>query len=202
MASFVVRVFVFAVVLTVSPQIFAQQMQVIRVCVPVMKNTAGRSVPVEPERDRLVKALNDEKPDKKVHVKVVGVALEGTDREDVEAQAVANKCDYAVYTRLTELKTQGDPEGHRPGSVNITGANGQKQTAEDATMSPQYVATVEYKLYRTGEATPVSAAPFTAQDALGDTEVVGQVMDRIANRVFDLVKKRSAAPLCKLAEEA
>lgn len=194
MASFGVRTSLFALLLTVSPQIFAQQMQVIRVCVPVMKNTAGRSVPAEPERDRLVKALNDEKPDKKLHVKVLGVALEGTDREDVEAQPEAKKCDYVVYTRLIELRTQGDPEEHRPGAVNIMSPNGQRQTPEDAAMNPEYVATVEYKLYRTGEATMISGAPFTAQDALADTEVVGQVMDRIANRVFDVVKKRSAAP--------
>jgi hypothetical protein len=194
MASFAVRVSLFAVLLTVSPQIFAQQMQVIRVCAPVMKNTAGRSVPAGPERDRLVKALNDEKPDKKLHVKVLGVALEGTDREDVEAQAEAKKCDYVLYTRLMELKTQGDPEEHRPGAVNTMSPNGQRQSPEDAAMNPEYVATVEYKLYRTGEATMISGAPFTAQDALADTEVVGQVMDRIANRVFDVVKKRSAAP--------
>lgn len=193
MASIGVRASLFVVLLMVSPQIFAQQFQVIRVCVPVMKNTAGRSVPAEEERDRLVKALNDEKPDKKLHVEVRGVALEGASREDVEAQAEVKKCDYVVYTKLTELRTQGDPEEHRPG-VNIISPNGQRQSPEDGAMNPEYVATVEYKLYRKGETTMISGAPFTVQDALGDTEVVGQVMDRIANRVFDVVKKRSAAP--------
>ena len=45
--------------------------------VALLQNHAGRSVPANVERDRLVRALNQLKPDKKTHMKVVGVPLEG-----------------------------------------------------------------------------------------------------------------------------
>jgi hypothetical protein len=73
-------------------------------------------VPGEAQRDRLVKALNDQKPDKKLHLKVQGVALEGADPREVTSQGDENKCDYIVYTTLVELRTQGDPAQRRPGT--------------------------------------------------------------------------------------
>src|SRR5271157_268615 len=84
---------------------FAQENRVIRVGVPIMKNLAGRSVPGNIERDRLVAALNQEKPDKKLHVKVQGVPLEGLTPEDIGDEAKQKNCDYVVYTTLIELRT-------------------------------------------------------------------------------------------------
>lgn len=178
-----------------SPRAFPQQLRIVRVGVPVMKNNAGRSVPANQERDRLVKALNDEKADKKLHLKVQGVALEGMSSQDVASEAEAKNCDYIVYTTLLELRTQGDAPDRRPGTININ-PNPQRgnQEPESAAMNPEFQATVEYKLYRTGDPVALSGAPFSAQDALPDSEVVGQVMDRIANRVFDEVKKRAPSP--------
>lgn len=179
-----------AVLLTACPLALPQQIRVIRVGVPIMKNSASRSVPGELERDRLVKALNDQKTDKKLHVKVQGVALEGTNPQDVVSQAEAKNCDYIVYTTLLELRTQDDPEQRLPGSININplpqrGA----QSPESAAMNPEFEATVEYKLYRTGDPVALSGAPFSAREAMPETEVVSEVMGRIANRVFAEVKK-------------
>ena len=172
-----------------------QALRVIRVGVPVMKNGASRSVSGDLERDRLVRALNDEKPDKRLRVKVQGVPLDGTDPRDVTSEADEKKCDYIVYTTLVQLRTQGDPVERRPGTVNIN-PNSQwgTQGPENAAMNPEFEATVEYKLYQTGDRRAFSGGPFSAHDALADTEVVGQVIDRIANRVFDDVKKRPAQP--------
>lgn len=191
---FIVSSLLLVVPLTASPQALPQQEQrVIRVGVPVMKNSASRSVSGENERDRLVKALNDEKPDKKLHMKVEGVPLDATEPRDVASQADEKKCDYIVYTTLVQLRTQGDPAEHRPGTIDIN-PNSQwgTQGPENATMNPEFDATVEYKLYQTGDRRAFSGGPFSAHDALADAEVVGQVMDRIANRVFDEVKKRPA----------
>jgi hypothetical protein len=183
------RACIFAVLLVVSAIAFAQEQRVIRVGVAVMKNNASRSVPGELERDRLVKALNDEKPDKKLHLRVQGMALDGMNPEDVASQGDQNKCDYIVYTTLTELRTQGDPAQRRPGTFE-TNPNAQRpQTPDTAALNPEYRATMEYRLYRTGDRTPISGAPFSTQGELSEIDVVSQLMDRIANRVFADVKK-------------
>jgi hypothetical protein len=189
------RASLFAVLLVTCPRAFPQQPRIIRVGVPVMKNSADRSVPANQERDRLVRALNDEKTDKKLHLKVQGVALEGASPQDVVSQAEAKNCDYIVYTTLIELRTQGDPVDRRAGTININ-PNSQRgvQDPESAAMNPEFQATVEYKLYRTGDPVVFSGAAFSAQEAMPDSEVVGQVMDRIANRVFDEVKKHTSPP--------
>jgi hypothetical protein len=147
-------------------------------------------VPGEAQRDRLVKALNDQKPDKKLHLKVQGVALEGADPREVTSQGDENKCDYIVYTTLVELRTQGDPAQRRPGTFE-TNPNSQRGThdPESAALNPVYHATVEYKLYRTGDPAAISGAPFSTEAELSEMDVVSQVMDRIASRVFSEQKK-------------
>lgn len=195
MVRFIARSLLLVALLTTPLQALPQQeLRVIRVGVAIMKSGASRSVSGELERDRLVKALNDEKPDKTLHVKVQGVPLDGTDPRDVASQADEKKCDYIVYTTLVQLRTQGDPAERRPGTIDIN-PNSQRGTQgpEQAAMNPEFDATVEYRLYQTGDQRAFSGAPFSAHDALADTEVVGQVMDRIANRVFDEVKKRPAS---------
>jgi hypothetical protein len=196
MFRFIARSLLLAVLFTTSQRALPQQEEprVVRVGVAAMKNGARRSVSGELERDRLVKALNDERPDKKLHVKVQGVPLNGTDSRDVFSEADEKKCDYIVYTTLVQLRTQGDPVERRPGTVDINpNLQWGTQGAEQALMNPEFDATVEYKLYQAGNRRAFSGAPFSAHDALADTEVVGQVMDRIANRVFDEVKKRPVA---------
>ena len=180
----------FVILLVASSIAFSQEQRVVRVGVAMMRNNANRSAPSELERDRLVKALNAEKPDKKLHLKVQGVALEGTNPEDAASQGDENKCDYIVYTTLIELRTQGDPAQRRPGTFE-TNPNSQRrpQDPETAAINPEYRATVEYKLYRTGDRTPISGAPFSTQAELSEIDVVSQLMDRVANRVLAEVKK-------------
>jgi hypothetical protein len=180
----------FVILLVASSIAFSQAPRVVRVGVAMMRNNANRSAPSELERDRLVKALNAEKPDKKLHLKVQGVALDGTNPEDAASQGDENKCDYIVYTTLIELRTQGDPAQRRPGTFE-TNPNSQRrpQDPETAAINPEYRATVEYKLYRTGDRTPISGAPFSTQAELSEIDVVSQLMDRVANRVLAEVKK-------------
>ena len=51
--------------------------------------------------------------------------------------------------------------------------------------------TVDYKLYRVG-GSAVAGSPYSTQLAMNEIDAVSQVMDRIASRVADEVKK--AAP--------
>ena len=170
---------------------FAQENRVIRVGVPIMKNLAGRSVPGNIERDRLVAALNQEKPDKKLHVKVQGVSIEGTTPEDIGDEAKQKNCDYVVYTTLIELQASSDPAMRQPGTIqtNPQGVWNSPSNPRGAANDPEYRATVEYKLYRTGNPDAISGAPFSNQQQMPEMEVVAQVMNQIANRVFAEVKK-------------
>ncbi len=172
---------------------FAQENRVVLVGVPLMKNAATRSVPGNLERDRLVSDLNQQKPDKKQHLAVKGVPLEGTTADEVAEEAKQKKCDFVVYTTLIELSTPSDPyqRTRTPGTIQ-TNPGGVWNNPAGQAVDPEYRATVEYKLYR-ADGTPVSGAPFTNQQATMETEVVAQVMSRIASRVFSEVKKGAPA---------
>jgi hypothetical protein len=170
---------------------FAQENRIIRVGVPMMKNQAGRSVPGNLERDRLVKALNDEKPDKKLHIKILGVPLEGMPPDDVGAEARQKNCDYVVYTTLIELQASTDPAMPVPGTLQSrpNGVWTNPNNPETRTLNPEYRATVEYKLYRMGKPDAISVAAFSNRQIMPEADVVSQVMDQIANRVFAEIKK-------------
>jgi hypothetical protein len=116
-------------------------------------------------------------------------------REDAASQGDENHCDYIVYTTLIELRNQSDPGQRRPGTFETNPNPQRPQNPEAAAMNPEYHATVEYKLYRTGDRTPISGAPFSnaTQAELSEIDVVSQIMDRIANRVFAEIKKGALA---------
>ena len=174
-----------------SVSTLGQEHRVVRVGVPIMKNQAGRSVPGNIERDRLVKALNDEKPDKKSHIKILGVPIEGMTPDEVGAEARQKNCDYVVYTTLIELQASTDPAMQRPGTMQTRpdGVWTNPNNTETRALNPEYRATVEYKLYRTGNPDVISAAAFSNQQIMPEADVVSQVMDQIANRVFAEIRK-------------
>jgi hypothetical protein len=182
--------FIFSVCL-LSLCAFAQENGVIRVGVPIMKNQTGRSVPGNMERDRLVAALNQQKPDKKLHIKVQAVPLDGTTPDEAGDEAKQKQCDYIVYTTLIELQASTDPLQRTPGTIQ-TNPNGVWNTPNNPQargLNPEYRATVEYRLYRSGGGEAISSAPFTNQQAMPEEAVVSQLMDRIASRVFAEIKK-------------
>ena len=180
---------------------FAQENRIVRVGVPNMENRSASGVSGNLERDRLVAALNQEKPDKKLHVKVQGVPLDGTTPESVGAEAKEKSCDYVVYTTLTELQASSGSGMPRPGATppnpgNPTipgnpngGWNPASNNPNGRATNTEYHATVEYRLYRVGSPEALSEAPVSAQQMVPEAEVVGLVMNQIARRVFGEVKK-------------
>lgn len=173
----------------VAGPVLAQE-NTVRVGVAVMENYAGRSVPGNVERDRLVKALNQLKPDKKTHLKIEAIALSGSTADDVSSEAEQKKCQYVVSTRLTELRTAGDPYQKRPGTLE-TNPNGQwsSRDPDNQRIDPEYRATVEYRLVKLGSNTEVSGAPFSTQQNGNEIDTVSQIMDRVALQVADQIKK-------------
>lgn len=177
--------------LVLAPVICLAQEDAVRVGVAVMQNRSGRSVPGNVERDRLVSAINQRKPDKKTHVKVQAIPLDGMTRDEVSEEAEQQKCQYVVYTTLTELRTQQDPYQHVPGTIE---SNPNSQWSPGQKMDPEFRATVEYKLVKTGSNSEISGAPFSTQQNGNEIDTVSQIMDRIASQVIDQVKK-SSTPL-------
>jgi hypothetical protein len=178
------------VLVSVSISAFGQE-NAVRVGVAILQNRAGRSVPGNVERDRLVQALNHMKADKKTHVQMQGVPLDAMTFDEANDEAQAKKCAYVVLTTLTELRNADDPYQHVPGTVesnpNSQWSPGGHPQAQR--MDPEYRVTVEYKLYRVGDSSPVAGAPYSTQVAMNEIDAVSQVMDRIASRVADEVKK-------------
>jgi hypothetical protein len=167
-----------------------QNDKVVLVGVAVMENHAGRSVPGNVEQDRLVKAINQLKPDKKTHVKVEAVPLpsasDGTSQEEAQKQ----NCQYIVYTRLIELRNATDPYQRVPGTIE-TNPNSQWANRDERSqiVDPEFRATVDYKL-TTVSGAAVAGAPYSTQQINTDEiGTVSMIMDRIANAVVAEVKK-------------
>lgn len=156
-----------------------------------MENYAGRSVPGNVEQDRLVKSINDIKPDKKTHVKVKAVALNSSSDTEAMEEAAQKKCQYVVFTRLTELRGQQDPYQRQPGTIE-TNPNSQWGSQNQA-MDEEYRATVSYKLVN-ASGSAVAGAPFSIQHAGSEIATVAQIMDRIALAVVSEAKK-GATPM-------
>jgi hypothetical protein len=184
----------FLVVLLASAYSLAQD-NAVRVGVAIMQNEAGQAVPGNIERDRLVKAINQLKPDKKTHLQVIGVPLQGSTGSEITEEAEQKKCQYVVYTTLTELRTAGDPYQRRPGTME-SNPNSQwsSRDPDNQKVDPEFRVTVEYKLVRVGSHDVVASAPYSTQLAMNEIDAVSQVMDRIANAVFGQIKK-GAAPM-------
>ncbi len=182
----------FLVVLLVAVAGPAQE-NAVRVGVAPLQNRAGRSVPANVERDRLVKALNQLKPDKKTHMKVVGVPLDGMTPNEISEEAEQKKCEYVVYTTLTELRNADDPYQHVPGTTE-TNPNSQwsHQNGEAERLDPEFRVTVEYKLVSIPGNNAVAGAPYSTQLAMNEIDAVSQVLDRVANAVFGEMKKGTA----------
>jgi hypothetical protein len=179
------------VLATTGPLAYAQEP--IRVAVAVMQNQSPRSVSGALERDRLVQALNHSKPDKKTHVQLQAVALDATTGRDADDEAASKNCAYIVFTTLTELRSAEDPYQRVPNRIesNPNSQWSMQNNPRAQRMDPEYRVTVEYKLFRTG-GSELSASPYSTQAATNEIDAVSQVMDRIALRVADEVKKQAA----------
>lgn len=172
------------------------QENAIRIGVATLQNRAGRSVPGNVERDRMVQSLNRMKPDKKTHLQVVGVPLDAMTFDEASSEAQAKKCAYVVLTTLTELRNADDPYQRPPNTVE-TSPNSQWSMpagSPGGRLDPEYRVTVEYKLYRADNPSPIAGAPYSTQVAMNEIDAVSQVMDRVATRVADEVKK-GVAPM-------
>lgn len=183
----------FILTLLLSLCALAQENRVVHVGVAVMQNKANRSVSGEMERDRLVALLNQEKPDKKLHIKVDAVPLNGLTPEEAADEATQKKCDYVVYTSLLELQSSIDSSfPQRPGTIQTNPGGGLGLPSGGRPLGQEYRVTVDYRLYRAGSTGAIAGTAFSSRQTGDEETAVSQMMNQIANRVFGEIKKSAA----------
>jgi hypothetical protein len=189
MHTFVLTTFVLCLHLLAS----AQQNQIVNVGVPPLLNRSTGIISPTLERDRLVRALNDLKPDKKTGLRIHGISLDGLSGDEITDEAARKRCDYVVYTTLVELRSAGEPAMPVPGTIQ-TNPN-IRPGVQNPNNGPEYWATVDFKIYDLNRHSTIGGAPYSNhQQTEGDT-VVNQIMDRIANNVWSEIRKGPPPPM-------
>ncbi len=95
MRVFVPRMFLTILCLLSLPA-FAQDKEVVRIGVAVLRSGAEK-VPVTEARDRLVKALNQQKPDKKLKLRVQALPLDASQGNVAIAEAKGKNCQFVLF---------------------------------------------------------------------------------------------------------
>ena len=183
------RGFLAAALVFFSCATFGQDNQVVRVGVATLENRTTRNVPLDVERDHLVSAINQLKPDKKTHIKLEAVSLDGDNPNDLTDEAIKKNCDYIVYPVLLQL-SELEPGVPQPGTITTAPTSPLGlPNAETQAMRPEFEATVAYNLY------DIKARSATPGPALSDHHhtsqvgVVSQVLDRVALSIFAVIRK-------------
>lgn len=183
------QIFAAAVLVFSSCFAFSQNNQVVRVGVATLENRSPHDVPRDVERDRLVSAINQLKPDKKAHIKLEAVPLDGNTGNDVVDEAAKKDCNYVVYPVLLEVN-QIEPGVLQPGTIQTNPASPLGlPTPGTQAARPEFEATVAYKLYNIKAHTTTAGPAISDRHYTSEVDVVSQVLDRVASSVFDAIRK-------------
>jgi len=165
----------------------------VRVCVATLKNTSRHIVSPMWQRNQLVRALertNKSKDVKKGKApKIETVSLDSSGEADSTVQE--KNCEYVLFTDLTEVFQTDRPSASvpPPGAVQV-GTN----MGDSRAYPPDYnSATVNYRLMRAGNFEPWAEGMVNADDDLSEDVLVSQLMDQVANRVVDQIRKPHAS---------
>ena len=165
---------------------FSQDTVVVHIGVAVPRSGA-ENVSVTEARDRLVKTLNQQKPDKKLKLRVQAIALESSQGNTALAEAKDKNCEFILFSHLTDLLTS---EKYVPSGMT----NGL-----DAV--PVFAAKVEYELQRVVDAAEYAIGSAKTQDSSSIREAVMQAMEQLADSVVSDLKKGGNVPHRELGPE-
>ena len=158
---------------------FAQDKDAVRIGVAVLRSGTEK-ISVTEARDRLVKALNQQKPDKKLKLRVHAVALEASQGKIALAEAREKNCQFVLFSHLTDLLTS---EKMVP---NVTTGNLDSVPAVTAKLSYELDQTVDGAEFAIGSARVDDAS--SVRDAVMDT------MTQLAVTVFAELKTGGNVP--------
>ncbi len=153
---------------------FAQDKDVVRIGVAVLRSGTDKVSGTE-TRDRLVKALNQQKPDKKLNLRAQAIALEASQGSVALAEAREKDCQFILFSHLTDLLTS---EKSVPSSMTGT-----------IDTFPVFAAKVEYQLERVSDSAEYAVGLAKSQDASSTKESVMDAIAQLAGAVFAELKK-------------
>ena len=164
-----------------------------RVCVATLKNSTPQIVNATWQRNVLVKAferINKGKDVTKGKVARIETVLLESDTE-TDPAVRENNCQFILHTNLIELVHSGstDMGTPRPRPVEIGSARGDP----GANASDENRASVEYRVMRAGELGVWTSDVVHAHDSSPDEILVSHLMDQVASRVADELRKASSA---------
>jgi VWFA-related protein len=154
---------------------FPQQPSVVRIGVPPLRSDAS-VVSVTAARDRLVKVLNQHKPDKRRWLSVKAIPLDAASGSAATAEARDKSCQFVLSTHLTDLQTSA--------VLQNNGAAGMDYV-------PAYTAIVEYGLIRIADGGYVAIGSAKAEDSSLQDAILGAISRLSRAIVTDLGKERS-----------
>jgi VWFA-related protein len=178
MRSFSAGTLVFILCLTCLPAL-SQEISVVRIGVAVLRSGANK-VSVTEARDRLVKALNQHKPDKKWKVAVQAVGLEASEGNKAIAEAKEKNCQFVLLSHLTDLLTS---EKTVPAELEA-GMN----------YVPVVAARVAYQLMRVIDGAEYAIGSVKGEESSSNREAVLQAMGSVAADVVAELRKGGNVP--------
>jgi VWFA-related protein len=155
----------------------AQETGVVRVGVTLL-HSDDKAISAIDFRDRLVKALNRQKADKKRHLSVEVVALETAPGTEAGTEAKEKKCQFVLTTLLTDLYTSSVVKPNGSNTVEV----------------PLFHATVEYQLARASDGVLVAAGSAKAEETTTLPEVVREAMAQVADKAIAEIAKTGTVP--------
>ena len=159
----------------------AQENTAVRVGVTVLQH-APVGLSATAARDRLVKDLNKQK---KLHVEAI--PLDQSAGQQLSDEARQKNCAFVVDPTLTEAHAQGQ---------DSAGGAFDMFTVQEHNV-PNFHATIEYKVYRASDLTPVASGSAKAQGIGSQAEITGEALDNVAKKVSADIKNAPAAPAPK-----
>jgi VWFA-related protein len=158
---------------------FSRDAAEVRIGVALLRSGTDK-VSVTEARDRLVKALDRQKVDKKKKIPIQALGLDASQASTALAEAKAKNCRFVLLSHLTHLQTS---ENSIPGAT---------QGAIDYV--PVFTARVEYELRRVIDGAEYAVGSAKAEDSSSLRDAVLQAMGRIAHEVTAALDKGGNVP--------
>jgi VWFA-related protein len=156
----------------------AQEAAVVRVGVTVPLGV-DKTVSATETQDRLVKALNHQKPDKRTHFAVEAVALATEWGSKAIAEANEKECQFVLSAQVTRVDTSSI---QRPNLSNLD-------------TIPRFDVTLEYRLARVGDGAMFAIGSVKGQDTTSLQAVVWDAIAQVAGKaIADIAKAGSRSP--------
>ena len=167
------------VVCLLSIPLFSQEASVLRIGIAALRSGTDK-VSVTEARDRLVKGLNQRKPDKKLKVLIQSVALDASLGSQAIAEAKAKGCQLVLFSVLTDLLTGSKQE--------VTSLQGSVQDI------PTITAKIEYQLQRVTDGSEYAIGSAVGEDSSSNREAMLQAMGKVAAQVMNDLRKGGNLP--------